>query len=196
MRAPALKGLNGFKEIEGVRIAHRWSVKCFSLIFFIAVSVHKRIIQQKWTVEWINKRSKNRPKTRVSLCVSPQATQQVQDIDPMLNQCWSTVYDAGTTLDQHWASIDSMCFPHWAIRCVFIDHVTRPVDILPDRYMRDVWQCKFENAKQIYRRRIHWGKHCTLPSNTPRNGGLVLYWCCPAVCDVGLTLILHCDSDV
>ena len=34
--------------------------------------------------------------------------QQTRDIDPMLNQRWSTVYDAGSTLSQHW--VDVSCF--------------------------------------------------------------------------------------
>ena len=30
------------------------------------------------------------------------AAQQTRHIDPMLDQCWPTVYDVGPTLFQHW----------------------------------------------------------------------------------------------
>ena len=36
-------------------------------------------------------------------------SQQTQDIDPMLDQCCATVYDAGSTLVQHW--VDVSCLP-------------------------------------------------------------------------------------
>ena len=36
-----------------------------------------------------------------------EPTQQTRDIDPMLDQCWSTVYDAGPTLIQH--RVDVSC---------------------------------------------------------------------------------------
>ena len=29
-------------------------------------------------------------------------TQQTRDIDPMMDQCWASVVDGGTTLVQHW----------------------------------------------------------------------------------------------
>ena len=32
------------------------------------------------------------------------STEQTQDIDPILNQSWATVYDAGPTLFQHWVN--------------------------------------------------------------------------------------------
>ena len=35
--------------------------------------------------------------------------QQTQDIDPMLKQCWPTVYDAGSTLVQHWVDVSVLC---------------------------------------------------------------------------------------
>ena len=31
--------------------------------------------------------------------------QQTQEIDPMLVRCWSTVYDAGPTLNKHWVNL-------------------------------------------------------------------------------------------
>ena len=34
--------------------------------------------------------------------------QQTRDIDPMLVQCWSTVYDAGPTLGQHWVDVSRL----------------------------------------------------------------------------------------
>ena len=32
-------------------------------------------------------------------------SQQTGDIDPVLDQCWATVYDAGPTLVQHWVDV-------------------------------------------------------------------------------------------
>ena len=31
--------------------------------------------------------------------------QQTRGIEPMLFQCWSTVYDGGPTLKQHWLNV-------------------------------------------------------------------------------------------
>ena len=36
-------------------------------------------------------------------------SQQTRDIDPKLDQCWATVYDAGPTLVQHWGDVS--CLP-------------------------------------------------------------------------------------
>ena len=36
-------------------------------------------------------------------------SQKTRDIDPMLDQCWATVYDAGPILVQHW--VDGPCLP-------------------------------------------------------------------------------------
>ena len=38
---------------------------------------------------------------------SRHLAQQTYDSDSMLGQCWSTVYDAGKTLTQHW--INTLC---------------------------------------------------------------------------------------
>ena len=36
---------------------------------------------------------------------APCLPQQTRDIDPMLDQCCATVYDAGPTLVQHWVDV-------------------------------------------------------------------------------------------
>ena len=45
--------------------------------------------------------------TRPNLLLPHLPTQQTQDIDPMLVQCWASVVDGGPTLDQHW--VDVLC---------------------------------------------------------------------------------------
>ena len=35
-------------------------------------------------------------------------TQQTRDIEPLLVQCWSTVYDAGPTLNQQWLNVSCL----------------------------------------------------------------------------------------
>ena len=35
-------------------------------------------------------------------------SQQTRYINPMLAQCWPTVYDAGPTLDQHWVDVSCL----------------------------------------------------------------------------------------
>ena len=37
--------------------------------------------------------------------VHRRLTQLAWDVDPMLVQCWSTVCDAGPTLNQHWFNV-------------------------------------------------------------------------------------------
>ena len=37
-----------------------------------------------------------------------EASQQTRDIVPMLVQCWSTVYDAGPTLNQQWDNVSCL----------------------------------------------------------------------------------------
>ena len=45
------------------------------------------------------------------------SSHQTKHIDSMLDQCWSTVYDAGPTLDQHWVNV-SLCWDSLVIRLV------------------------------------------------------------------------------
>ena len=44
---------------------------------------------------------------KLLLYITFRTTQQTRDVDPMLVQCWSIVYDAGPTLNQHW--VDGSC---------------------------------------------------------------------------------------
>ena len=37
-----------------------------------------------------------------------ETTHHTRDIDPMLNQCWATVYDACPTLDKHWVVLSCL----------------------------------------------------------------------------------------
>ena len=39
---------------------------------------------------------------------SQHHAQQTRDVGPLVGQCWSSVYDAGPTLDQHWAKVSCM----------------------------------------------------------------------------------------
>ena len=39
--------------------------------------------------------------------VNKYTTQQTRDSHPLLVQCWSSVYDAGPTLNQQWANVSS-----------------------------------------------------------------------------------------
>ena len=47
-------------------------------------------------------------KSNYLTCVSAL---QARVIDPMLDQCWASVYDAGSTLNQHWA-MTRVCWVH------------------------------------------------------------------------------------
>ena len=49
-------------------------------------------------------------------------TQQTRYIKPMLAQCWSTVYDGGSTLSQHWFNVSCLMgnMPWWPIECLVI----------------------------------------------------------------------------
>ena len=38
-------------------------------------------------------------------CLSRKSSQQIGKINPMLVQCWFTVYDAGPTLEQDWVDL-------------------------------------------------------------------------------------------
>ena len=40
--------------------------------------------------------------------VGRRPSQQTQDIEQMLSQCWASVYDVAPTLTQHWFSVS--CF--------------------------------------------------------------------------------------
>ena len=47
-------------------------------------------------------------------------SQQTQDSEPMLFQCWPTVYDVGPTLKQHWFSVLGLqgCHPGYMCECL------------------------------------------------------------------------------
>ena len=51
---------------------------------------------------------------RISVVSSVPCTlsQQTRDFDPMLFQCWPTVYDAGPTLNKHWANVSCLLGYH------------------------------------------------------------------------------------
>ena len=74
-----------------------------------------------------------------------QSGQQTRDIQPMLYQCWSTVYDAGPTLVHHWVDVScllggllSLCsslhspslYYILSVQCVY--HTTRGVEPMLD----------------------------------------------------------------
>ena len=44
--------------------------------------------------------------------ISMVLPQQTRYINPMLVQCWSTVYDAGPTLYQHWVDVSCLLWKH------------------------------------------------------------------------------------
>ena len=51
------------------------------------------------------------------------ASQQTRDIEPLLVQCWSTVYDAGPTLNQQWLNVS--CLLGWQVIFPVIHTVTQ-----------------------------------------------------------------------
>ena len=63
-------------------------------------------------------------------------SQQTQGIDPMLIYCWTTVFDAGPTLNQHW--VDAFCLPGTKchtnvlclLGCLLVCHSLYPSDFL------------------------------------------------------------------
>ena len=60
--------------------------------------------------------------TDIIVCVP--TSQQTRDIEPLLDQCWSTVYDAGPTLIQQWLNVS--CLLTWHSRngylCIIEDN--------------------------------------------------------------------------
>ena len=72
-------------------------------------SVLLRMLLQHWpitTYTWANRGCfclDNTPQKRRIIL-----TQQIRDIVPMLGQCWSIVYDAGPTLNQHWDNVSCL----------------------------------------------------------------------------------------
>ena len=91
------------------------------------------------------------------------SSQQTQKIDPMLFQCWSTVYDAGPTLKQHWIKFcvclmlswrTPWCFSHWSIHidqlsaCSLTSHLSLMRCILFFRLIIKVCLAKKSNINQ------------------------------------------------
>ena len=56
----------------------------------------------------------------IMICdISGTQSKTPADVDPMLVYCWSTVYDAGPTLSQHW--VDVLCFlGHYNLCMIYI----------------------------------------------------------------------------
>ena len=106
----------------------------------------------------------------VFICWQLLQSQKKRHVDPMLGQCWSTVFDAG----QHWSSIGSMCCvgcsssqtAEWVRQCIYRDGLMAASRLL----YQGCWTEKYSGPQEAYP---------------------MLFWCWPSVVDGGPTPRQH-----